>query len=307
MSVTIQEKAQKRAYLIQEFKNVIEKKNILSDVATKIVAKAKNIISPFTSVTDAKAHQLPGRVPVGTLTHGIDELVLDRKIGNAIKEYEEEISYAKFNLTDNIRADVYATVIEKNNKLAVSDIIASATDVTATPEDLSTAEKVRKFLLGVRAAHERVVSVRKKVDGASTKKAKYHGKAFVACGSDAFVQITSQILGITAQSTLKGVDGNVIETPYGVAIIDLGEAATNANTLIYGTAGVPVLGYREDKVKVDMGEIQSSVTAPSNSIDVTAGDEMIETVWFFSAETKGKNGVFSNNAALVKSGLMATA
>lgn len=304
MSVPIQEKAQKRAYLIQEFKNVIEKKNILSDVATKIVAKAKNIISPFTSVTDAKAHQLPGRVPVGTLTHGIDELVLDRKIGNAIKEYEEELSYAKFNLSDNIRADVYATVIEKNNKLAVTDIIAAATPV-ATAEDLSTAEKVRKFLLKVRAEHERVVSVRAKVDGAMTKKAKYHGKAFVACGSDAFVQITSSILGTVGQSSLKGIDGSTFETPYKVAIIDLGEAAANANQLIYGTAGVPVLGYREDKVEVDMGEITSSTTAPSDSIDVTSGDEMIEKVWYFSAQTKGKNGVFSNNAALVKAGLMA--
>jgi len=304
MADTIDNEVAKRGLFIQEFRDVIETKNIYSKVATKLVSKAKNIYSPFTSVTAAKAYTTECRVPIGTQTIGKDELILSRKIGNAITDCLEELSYAKFNVTDMYRGDLYASVVKKMNVQATVDFVADATVVAGT-EDLSTAALVREFLIGINASNTQTVGLKNKVDGATVKRAERHGKAFVACGSTAFVQITSQIASVVAQSSLKGMDGNFVETPYGVLVINLGSAADDAKRLIYGTAGVPTMAYREDKVNVGMGEIVSTGTASATDIDISSGDAVLDKTWYIFAETKGKNGIFSNVQSLVSTRLMA--
>lgn len=290
---------------IQEFKDVVETKNMFSRVATKVIANAKNITSPFLTVTPAKTYKGTCRVPVGTATIGQDELVLDRYIGNALTDCKEELSYAKFNLTGMMRSNLYATIIKKANEVAATDFIADATAIAAA-QDLSTPDKVREFLITVNAANTQTVGLNQTVDGARVKKCDLHGKAFVACGQEAFVKITSQIASITAQSTtMKGIDGNFVETPYGVAVINLGAAVANAKQLIYGTAGVPTMGYREDKVDVDMGEITGLGTAAADDLDITTGDATIDKTWYMSAKTLGRNGIYSNVTSLVSAGLMA--
>lgn len=302
----VNEKISKRALFIQEFRNVVETKNIWSKVATKVIAKAKNIYSPFTSVSDAKSYKSNCVVPVAQQTVGHDELILDRHIGNAITDCEEELSYANFNLTDMWRGDLYASVQKKSNTQATADFIADATDQTGTTRDLSTADKVRKFLIETKATADRTVSVKQKVDGATIKRCEKHGQPFIACGSEAFVQITSMVASIVAQSSLKGMDGNYVETPYGVTIVDLGEAADDPKDMIFGTAGVPTLGYREDKIDVGMGEMTDLTTyddgadgAGPDDLDITHGDKLLSKTWYLYANTKGKNGIFSNVQSLV--------
>lgn len=309
---TVNKDIAKRGIFIQEFASVVENKSIFAPVATKLVAMAKTIQSPYTSVTAAKAHTQAGRVPVGTLTLAKNELVLDRYIGNSIKDKEEELSYAKFDLIGMIRGDLYKSVLKKLNTQAVVDFVADANVVSGT-EDLSTADKVREFLIRVQTtAQADAVGVKQKVDGATVKRGSHHGKAFVACGTDAFVAITAKISSIVAQSSLKGIDGRFVETPYGVLIINLGASADNAKRLIYGTAGALTMGYRKDQIEVDMGEILSTVTyddgssgSGSDDLDIDHGDEMIEKTWYMSAQTKGKNGVFSDVQSLVNTRLMA--
>lgn len=296
----------KRAIFVQEFRTVVETKNIFSPVATKLVARAKNIVSPFTSVGVAKAHTQDCRVPLSDAEIGTDELVLDRLIGNAIRDCKEELSYAQFDVIGSLRGDLYASVIKKANTLALTDFLADATTVVGTV-DLSTADKVAAFLIQVAADAAQSVGLASKVDGATVIRAEKHGKPFVAAGSTAYVAIVSKIASVVAQSSLKGLDGgSMIETPYGVTVINLGEAASDPKQLLYGTAGVPTMAYREDQIEVDMGEMTSVVTYEgSTDLDVTDGTEMLEKTWYMFAQTKGKNGIFSNVASLVKKQLMA--
>lgn len=306
MSTNVPTNVAKRAIFIQEFKTVIETKNIYALVATKLISAAKNIYSPFTGVSAAKAHTQSCKVPVGTQSLGTDELVLDRYIGNAILDCEEELSYANFDIVSMYRSDLYASIIKKLNIEATKDFVADATVVSGTV-DLSTADKVAAWLIGIAADNNMVVPVAQKVDGARVIRAEKHGKAFVAAGRNAFVDIISKIATITAQSSLKGLeDGAVIETPYGVTIINLGDAADNTNRLIYGTAGVPTMAYREDQVKVEMGEMTNTVEYDgATDLDLTDGTRMIEKTWYMLAQTKGKNGIFSNVQSLVKTQLKA--
>jgi len=299
----IPEDVQKRAIFEQEFRALIEDKNIWSEVATKVVATAKNIYSPFTSVTAAKAHTQPCVVPIGTLTVGVDELVLDRKIGNAITDCEEDLSYAKFDVVAHIRGDLYASVQRKANVEATADIVADATSVSGTL-DLSTTALVREFLIGVSAdVSSNSVGLRQRVDGATIVRAPRHGRPFVAAGRSAFVHIISQIAGIVAQST-PGYGlayGDVVETPYGVTVINLGDSAVDPLQVVWGVAGVPTLGYREDQIEVGMGEMVSTSTyaGPSADLDLEAGDPTLNKTWYMFAQTKGRNGIFSNVASLV--------
>lgn len=305
---TIDTNVAKRAIFTQEFKSVIESKPVLAPVSTKIIAKAKNIQSPFTSVSVAKAHTQSCRVPIATLTVSRDELVLDRKIGNAITDCEEELSYANFDIKAMIRSDLYASVMKKLNIEMLTDYLADATVVSGTV-DLSTADKVAAFLIGVAAdAESASVGVSQTIDGASIVRAEKHGKPFVAAGPTAFVAIVSKIASLAALSSLKGLDGgNMIETPYGVTVINLGAAATDAKQLLYGTAGAPTMAYRDDMIEVGMGEYTSKVTYTEDSadLDVQTGDQMLEKTWYIFAQTKGKNGIFSNVASLVSKQLMA--
>jgi hypothetical protein len=293
----------KRAIFIQEFRNIVETMNIFSEVATMLIATAKTIQSPFTSVTAAKAYTEASTVPVGTLTLSKNELVLDRKIGNAILDSEEELSYANFDLISMIRGDLYASIIKKMNVQAVADFVAGATVVAGT-KDLSTTTLVQDFLIGIAATAETTVGLKSKIDGATVKRAPRQGKAFLACGATAYVNIVSKIVSVTAQSSLKGIDTNMIETPYGVVIINLGAAADNAKRLIWGTAGAPTMAYREDQVNVDMGEFTSTKLATANDLDVSIGDNQLTKTWYMSADTKGKNGIFSDVQSLVSTQLM---
>jgi hypothetical protein len=304
--VEIPTSVSKRAIFVQEFRTVVETKNIFSPVATKLVARAKNITSPFTSVGVAKAHTQDCRVPLSDAEIGTDELVLDRLIGNAIRDCKDELSYAQFDVIGMLRADLYASVMKKANTLALTDFLADATTVVGTV-DLSTADKVAAFLIQVAADAAQSVGLASKVDGATVIRAEKHGKPFVAAGSTAYVAIVSKIASVVAQSSLKGLDGgSMIETPYGVTVINLGDAASDPKQLLYGTAGVPTMAYREDQIEVDMGEMTSVVTySGSDDLDITDGDEMLEKTWYMYAQTKGKNGIFSNVASLVKKQLMA--
>jgi len=295
---------QKKAIFVQEFKNVVETKNILSEVATKAVSRALKIFSPFTSVGVAKSYVANCTVPIASKTVSQDSLELNRNIGNAITDCEEEFDYSRFNLQASWRGDLYASVQKKQNLLAVSDVVAAAT-VVALAEDLSTADKVRTFLLTVKQSADKIVGLKQNVDGATIKRAPLHGKPFVACGSEAFVQITSMVASIVSQSSLKGMDGNIVTTPFGVTIIDLGDAAANTKRLIYGVGGVPTIAYREDKIDVGMGELTSTSTAVANDLDVLIGDSMLDKTWYIYAKTKGMNGIFSNVQSLVSTGLMA--
>lgn len=313
MGITVtKDTAAKQALFKQEFRSVIESKNIFAPVATLLISKAKNIVSPYTSVTVAKAHTQNGRVPLGTLSLAVDELVLDRKIGNAITDYEEELSYAKWDIIGEIRGDLYASVLKKLNTQACADFVAGATVVSGT-EDLSTNALVQAFLVGVAAdAEQAAVGLKQKVDGATIKRGEKHGKAFVLCGRDAYVNITSKVASIVGQSSLKGIEGRMVETPYGVTVINMGGAADNTNRLIYGTGGALAMAFREDMIEADMGEYVGTTTyddgasgSGSDDLDITHGDSMLEKTWYIYAQTKGKNGIFADVATLVSTRLMA--
>lgn len=298
--MTIPSTLTKRAIFIQEFRNVVETKNIFSPVATKLVSTAKVVESPYTTLTAAKAHTQPCKVPLGTAAVTSDEMTLDRYIGNAITDCKEELSYAKFDIISMIRSDLYASVMKRANEIAVTDFLADATS-NATALDLSTPAKVAAFLIEVAATNTQTVSLKQTVDGATVVRAEKNGKPFVAAGSAAYIKIVSQISTIVAQSSLKGLDGgNMVETPYGVTIINMGSAATNPLQIIYGTAGALTMAYRVDQIEVDMGEMTSQVVySGSTDLDISNGDAMLQKTWYMSAQTKGKNGIFANVATFI--------
>jgi len=295
-----------------EFRAVIETKNIFAPVATVLISKAKNIISPYTAVGAAKAHTQNGRTPISAHSIAVDELVLDRKIGNAITDYQEELSYAKWDIQTELRGDLYASVLKKLNTQACADFVASATVVSGT-EDLSTAALVSAFLIGIAAdAESSAVALKTNVDGARIKRAEKHGKPMLLCGRDAFVNIQAKVQSVVGQSNLAGIEGKMFLTPHGVYVINMAGAADNAKRLIYGTGGALTMAYREDQVVVDMGEYVSTVTyddgasgSGDDDLDITHGDSMLEKIWYLMAETKGKNGIYADVQALVKTRLMA--
>lgn len=293
-----------KALFTQEFKNVVETKNLWSPVATVLVSHAKVISSPFTSVSAAKAYQTDCVVPIGTQAVAVNDLTLDRHIGNAITDCKTALEYANFDVTSMFRRDLYASVIKKQNLVATADFVAGATAGPASI-DLSTAEKVTAFLVGVGAEAESTVGMSTQIDGASVKRAEYHGKPFIAAGAEAFVAIKSKVAGMVSVSSLQSLNGDFIMSPFGVAIINLGAAADNSKRLIYGTAGVPVMAYREDMINVDMGELTSVTTAGATDLEVSAGDKLLQKTWFISAETKGKNGIYAQVASLITKSVMA--
>lgn len=309
---TIPDNLMKEALFKQEFRTLVEDGNIFSPIATKVVAKAKNILSPFTSVGAAKAHTTPCIVPVSELTIGVDELVLDRRVGNAIVDCNEEWTYAKFDINASARGDLYASINVKENALALSDFLADATNVSGT-RDLSSADKVNEFLIEVKQGANNVVGLRQSVDGATIRRAPLHGKPFVAAGGTAYRAILSKITTIAnpnagVLSSIARDTKNTIEAPHGVYVIDLsGVPGVDAKQLMYGVAGVPTLGYREDKIEVGMGHIISTGTYDevSPDLDLEDGDAILRDQYYMKAQTIGRNGIFSNVASLVKKQLMA--
>lgn len=308
MATTIPNEVAKKAIFTQEFKSVIEDRNIFSPIATKIIATAKNIYSPFTSVTAAKAHTTPCVVPIGTQAVGVDELVLDRYIGNAITDCEEELSYAQFDVIGMYRADLYASVIKKNNEEAAADFLADATNSSGTVA-LATTQNVIDFLVLVATdAANQAVSLRQRIDGARIVRAEHHGRPFIVAGNSAYNAIVSKIQTVVSGVSLEGLKtGQFIDTPYGVRVINATGLFSNEKQMIYGVGGVPTLAYREDQIKVDMGEIVSKGTfsGASADLDLEPNDPILEKTWYISAQTKGKNGIFSNVAPLVFKKLMA--
>lgn len=300
MATQIPNNVAKRAIFVQEFKSVLETRNIWSKVATKIIATAKNIYSPFTSVNAAKAHTQACVTPVSPLTVNYDELILDRKIGNAIKDCKEELSYANFDIQEMIRADLYASVMKKANEVATDDFLADAT--TGTTIDLSSTDKIREYLVGVKAKYASAsVGLSQTIDGGRIVRAENHNKPFVAASTSVFVKILSAIGGEMSLSTTAGIQGRIIETPYGVTLINLEGTEDVSTRIIEGLGGVPTMAYREDQINVDMGEVTSFGTYSSSTadLDLTQGDEIISKQWYILAETKGRNGIFSNVAPLV--------
>lgn len=312
MSITVtKDTAAKQGLFKQEFRSVIESRNVFAEVATKLISTAKNIVSPYTSVTVAKAHTQAGRVPLGTLSLAVDELVLDRKIGNAITDYQEELSYAKWDIIGEIRGDLYASVLKKLNTQACADFVAAATVVAGT-RDLSTSALVQAFLVEIAAnAEAAAVGLKQKVDGATIVRGAKHGKAFIACGSTAYVTIVSAVASIVSQSSLKGIEGRMVETPYGVTVINMGAAADNAKRLIWGTGGALAMAFREDQIEVGMGEFVGTTTyddgaagAGPDDLDIDHGDAMLEKTFYMFAQTKGKNGIYADVQSLVSTQLM---
>lgn len=299
--MTIPSLLTKRAIFIQEFRDVVETRNIFSPVATKIVASAKVVESPYVTLTSAKAYTQPCRVPLGTSTISNDEMVLDRYIGNSVKDCKEELSYAVFDVIGSLRANLYGTIMRRANELAVTDFLADATNNT-TALDLSTPAKVQAFLVEVAATSERWVSVKQTIDGGTIVRAEKNGRPFVAAGSAAYVKIVTQVAAMVSPSSPDYglASGTMVETPYGVTIINMGAAAANPLQIIYGTGGALTMAYREDQIEVDMGEMVSNVTySGSTDLDVVNGDLMLEKTWYMYAKTKGKNGIFDNVQSLI--------
>ena len=96
----------------------------------------------------------------------------------------------------------------------------------------------------------------------------------------------------------------MVETPYGVTIINMGASADNAKRLIYGTAGAPTMAYREDMIDVDMGEYVTTGSSTGADLDMANLDPMLEKTFYMSAQTKGKNGVYADVQSLVSTRLM---
>lgn len=304
--------AAKQGLFKQEFRAVIETKNIFSPVATLLISKAKNIISPYISVGDAKAHTQNGRVPIVSHSLAVDELVLDRKIGAAITDYAEELSYAKWDVIEEIRGDLYAKVMRKANVQACTDFVAAATVVAGT-RDLSSNALIQAFLIEIAAdAEQDAVSLKQSVDGATIKRGSQHGKPFLACGRTAYIAIQAAVSSIIGQASADGIKGKFFDTPHGVRVINMGSAADNVKRLIWGTGGALSMAYREDMIETDMGEYVGSTTyddgasgSGSDDLDITHGDAMLEKTWYMYAQTKGKNGVYADVQSLVSTQLMA--
>lgn len=299
----------KRAIFTQEFKSVLETRNIFSRVSTTLVSRAKNIQSPYTAVGVAKAHTQNCKVPISDLTISNDELVLDRKIGNAIVDCKEELDYAAFDATAMVRADLYASVMKKFNTEAAADFVADATAPGGTVT-LNSAATVAAFLIEIAAnAEQAAVGLAQKVDGATVKRGDWHGKPFVVAGSAAYVAIVTYIQSLVAQSTPANglASGQWVETPYGVLVLNAGAAFSDTKQMVYGTGGALTIAYREDLLDTDMGEMVSQTTfaGPSADLDLDPGDPVLAKSWYMYAQTKGKNGIYSNVQSLITQKKMA--
>lgn len=310
MSTTvIPEQVAKRAIFTQEFKSVIESRNIFSRVSTTLVSRAKNIQSPYTAVGVAKAYTTDCVVPLATNTLSRDELVLDRNIGNAITDCRESLSYADFDITSMYRADLYSSVLKKFNTEAGADFLADSTTVGGTVTLNSTAT-VANFLISVAAAAQHsAVGLSQKVDGATVKRGDWHGRPFVIAGNTAYVAIVSYIQSLVAQSTVGNglASGNWVETPYGVLVINATGVFADEKQMIYGTGGALTVAYRDDLIETDMGETVSIGTyaGASADLDLDPSDPILEKTWYMYAKTKGKNGIYTNVQPLISKQKMA--
>lgn len=288
---------------IHEFSDLVETRRVMAGATTKIKARAKYINSPFMGHDAAKNHTSPCVVPVGQFTVGRDELIVDRYTGLAYDTCKEVLTWANFNQTEMARKGLYRSVMAKLNENEVADIVASATAGAGTT-DLSTRDGVTKFLLGVQATYNQVVTTHKEVENGSVISAEYEGMPVVYAGPEAFVQIGCQVTSILSQSSTGSTTngyGNVMEA-YGVKIINLGSAAQNPKQLLYGLGGVPVFAYRSDAgpegMEVYMGDITGFTTAAAADLDVAAGDRMFSKTYVMSAQTRSKSGIFADNMDL---------
>lgn len=199
---TINDSIAKRAIFTQEFKSVIETKNVFSPVSTKIIATAKNIYSPYTSVGAARAHTTPCVVPVTDLVINKDEIVLDRFIGNAILDCSDVLEWANFDVTGMTRRDLYASVIKRANQYAGADFIADATSAGGTT-DLSTSAKIQAWLIGIASTSAySSVGLKNSVDGGRIVRAELHDQPFVVAGNTAYNTIIAGVAASLAPQTV---------------------------------------------------------------------------------------------------------
>lgn len=290
----------KKSFFIQEFRTVLETRSIFAPVATTLVADAKLIESPYVVIGDAKAHQLPCRVPLTTATLATSQLILDRFIGNAIEDCPTELSYANFGLTDMLRRALLASVTKKQNLVAAADFLAGATNVAGTVA-LGTPTEVATFLNKVAADSAfNSVTISSQIDNATATTGSHFNKPFIVAGSTAYAAITNNIATIVAQSSTQGlVAGKMTETPYGVLVINAGTAFTDPKQMIFGTGGALTMAFRGDKLDVGMGEMVARTTAGAASLDLVAADPVLAKTWYIYAQTQGRNGIFANVASLV--------
>lgn len=306
---TINDAIAKRAIFTQEIKNVIETKNVFSPVSTKIIANAKNIYSPYTSVGAARAHTTPCVVPVTDLVINKDEIVLDRYIGNAILDCLDVLEWADFDVTGSARRDLYASVIKRANQYAGADFIADATSNGGTV-DLSSAAKIQAWLIGVASSAAYTnVGLRTRVDGGRIVRAELHDQPFVVAGNTAFNTIISGVASSLAPQTVgQLMNGGVTNfKALGVNIINGTGVWSDEKQMLWGVGGAPTMAYREDDVQVDMGQMRTvgTYSGASSDLDLANGDTVLKNTYFISAQTKGKNAIFADVQALVTQGKMA--
>ena len=290
-----------RAIHQMEVRSLVESVQVFAPVMTRIIAKARTILAPFTTVSAAKSYQANCTIPIGTATVGLDELKLDRYVGNAIEDCEDEMSYANFDLSANYRADLHASVLTKINANTASDLLASATVVAGTV-DLSTNDKVNEFLITLRTDHEgTVVGLKQTIDGARIERCEFHGKPFLAVGKTAYIAIKKAISSFMLQSSATGLSDNFMMTPHGVAVVYIPQFA--AKQMLYGVAGVPTMGFREDTIKVDMDRVTTKVNATAVDLDIAIGNPVLQKLWYISEYVNCKAYIFPQVQSYVKSQL----
>lgn len=306
---TINDAIAKRAIFTQEFKSVIEDRNVFSPVSTKIIATAKNIYSPYTTVGAARAHTTPCVVPVTDLVISKDEIVLDRYIGNAILDCKDILDWADFDVTGMTRRDLYASVIKRANQYAGADFIADATSNGGTV-DLSTSAKIQAWLISVASSTAYSnVGLRNTVDGGRIVRAELHDQPFVVAGTTAFNTIIAGVAASLSPQTVGQLmnGGATTFKALGVNIINGTGVWSDEKQMLWGVGGAPTMAYREDEVAVDMGQMKSISTysGASSDLDLANGDTVLKNTYFISAQTKGKNAIFADVQSLVTQGKMA--
>ena len=308
-NTTINNDIAKRVIFAQEFKSVIEDKNVFSPVATKLLSSAKNIFSPYTAVGAARAHTTPCVVPVTDLVISKDELVLDRYIGNAILDCKDVLDWADFDVTGMTRRDLYASVIKRANQYAGADFVADATSNGGTV-GLSTSALIQAWLISVASnAAYKNVGLRNSVDGARVVRAPLHDQPFVVAGNTAFNTILAGVASILSPQTVgQLMSGDVTSIKaLGVNIINGTGVWSDEKQMLWGVGGALTMAYREDDIQVDMGSMRSisAYSGASSDLDLADGDTVLKNTYFISAQTKGKNGIFANVQSLVTQGKMA--
>lgn len=287
-----------------EFNEMIESRSLFSAITTLIKGTAKNIVSPFVAISDAKSHGLAGKTAVGTEAITLDELVLDRKTDNAVTYIADDLVDDKVGVLNSLRGAILRSIQEKINRNWATDILAGSTTVAGTVA-LGTKEQVNSFLNSVKANYTKVIGVMPRVEHGVVTQAQRTGKPFIVAGTTAYLALQDGVTLLVAQSSTKGVDGSSFETANGVMVINAHDAFADNKQMIYGVSGAPSHGYRGDKLKIKEGEITALGTAGVIDGDLAAADVTIDDTHFMKGEVWEKAGVFTQMTAKVAKQKMA--